>query len=222
MKTIDELLNETTHDFDSLISIMNILRSPEGCPWDREQSHVSIRKCLIEETYEVVEAIDKNDVALLKEELGDLMFQVVFHSQIENEKGNFDITGVIHDICAKMIYRHPHVFNTINVKDSKEVSVNWDNLKKKEKNINSISDSLKKVPPSLPALLKAQKVIGKARNRLGFDSNKTISADRTIAEEVFVLCDRAEREGIDLEKELNDVTDNFIRCAEEYETQKTI
>lgn len=213
MKNKDVLLTEEKHDFDSLVSIMDILRSDGGCPWDIEQTHHSIRKCLIEETYEVVEAIDSNDSKLLREELGDLLFQVMFHSRIESENSNFDIYDVIDDICSKMVYRHPHVFGTVEANTPDDVSKNWDDLKKKEKNYNKVSDSLKKVPPSLPALLKAQKVISKAEDRVGYTVDNAGISGETIPEKVFLLCSEAARKGIDLEKELNLVTDKFISCV---------
>ena len=118
MKNKLELLKEDKHDFDSLVSVMAALRSEGGCPWDMEQTHSSVRKCLIEETYEVIEAIDKNDALLLREELGDLLFQVVFHARIEDEEGRFTIDDVVHDITHKMITRHPHVFADTVVADS--------------------------------------------------------------------------------------------------------
>lgn len=107
MKDKETLVGEKTHDFESLVSLTEILRSPDGCPWDREQTHKSVRPCLIEEAYEVCEAIDTDNAVLMREELGDLMFQVMFHAEIEKEKGTFDIGGVIDGICAKMIARHP-------------------------------------------------------------------------------------------------------------------
>lgn len=120
LKTKSELLKENKHDFNSLVSVMAALRSEGGCPWDIEQTHSSVRKCLIEETYEVIEAIDKHDPALLREELGDLMFQVVFHARIEDEEGRFNIDDVVHDITHKMITRHPHVFAETVVSDSED------------------------------------------------------------------------------------------------------
>ena len=105
MKTKAELLKEEKHDFESLVSVMDALRSEGGCPWDMEQTHKSVRKCLIEETYEVIEAIDKDNSALLREELGDLLFQIVFHARIEKEEGRFEIDDVINDITHKMIVK---------------------------------------------------------------------------------------------------------------------
>ena len=121
----NKLKTENKHDFESLRTLVEILRSEDGCPWDREQTHTSIRNDLIEETYEVVEGIDKDDRELIREELGDVMFQVMFHSRIEEEQGVFSVDDVINDICAKMIFRHPHVFGDISVEGSAQVLDNW-------------------------------------------------------------------------------------------------
>ena len=119
-----------TYTIEDLLQIVRILRSPGGCPWDREQTHHSIRACLIEETYEAVEAIDTEDTELLKEELGDVLLQVVFHADLEAEAGRFDFDQVADGICKKLIVRHPHVFGDVHVQDSAEVLKNWDAIKK--------------------------------------------------------------------------------------------
>ncbi len=217
MKSIETLTKEASHDFESLVSLLAILRSDEGCPWDRVQTHESIRKCLIEETYEVVDAIDKSDAASLREELGDLLFQVLFHSQIENEKGTFDVNDVINDVCNKMIFRHPHVFADKEA-ELKEVPQNWEELKKKEKKYKSISESFKNVPVSLPSLMKAQKITNKAVSKIGvslleIDSfllniNDCEASDG--AKQIFKICSGVDSAVCDLEKELNLLTDQFI------------
>lgn len=229
MKTKEELLKEKTHDFDSLASVMDALRSEGGCPWDMEQTHKSVRKCLIEETYEVIEAIDKDNSELLREELGDLLFQIVFHARIEKEEGNFEISDVIHDITHKMIVRHPHVFADTVVQDSDEVIVNWDNIKKEEKHFASPTEVLKRVPPFMPALLRAQKVQGKALSKFeyGYKSeaeawdavNSALKAgesatDADIGKALFALCSAAEMRGLDLEAILSGQTDGFIDTFE--------
>lgn len=224
MKTKNELIQETTHDFDSLLSIMSILRSPEGCPWDREQTHHSVRKCLIEETYEVVEAIDSENDVLLREELGDLLFQVIFHAQIEAEKGSFDINCIINDVCAKMIYRHPHVFADVNAETPEQVTANWDALKKMEKQYDTVAQSLENVPPLLPGLLKAQKLAGKAKRKLGFGFDTKEDAlsyakrdDISYADAVFAICAAAEFDGVDMEKEIKNTCNSFVAACKEYE-----
>ena len=120
------------YDINDLLKIMELLRSPGGCPWDAEQTHESIRNGFIEETYEVIEAINKNDRELLLEELGDVLLQVVFHAEIEKEKNSFDFSDVCDGICKKLIERHPHVFGDVTVANSAEVLKNWENIKNQE------------------------------------------------------------------------------------------
>lgn len=161
-KEIQKLLTKESYSFEDLAAIMRILRSEEGCPWDREQDHHSIRTCLIEETYEVAEAIDNEDSVLLREELGDLMFQIMFHAQIEAEATRFSVDEVIDDICKKMIHRHPHVFGTVEVENSGEVLANWETIKTEEKQRNTLAEKLRAIPPMMPALMRATKVGKKA------------------------------------------------------------
>lgn len=188
MKDKEILVNEKKHDFDSLVSLTAALREPGGCPWDREQTHKSVRGCLIEETYEVVEGIDKDDKALLCEELGDLLFQVLFHARIEEEQGNFDIGDVIDGITEKMINRHPHVFGSVKVSGTGEVLDNWDAIKKEEKSLESDADQLRRVPPYLPALMRAQKIQKKAFRKYSYgfsDANAALEfAKDTICEAI--------------------------------------
>ena len=159
---IEALLTKERYSFGDLVDIVEILRAPGGCPWDREQTHASIRKDFIEETYEVIEAIDKNDKALLREELGDVMLQVVFHAQIEREEGAFDVDDVANDICAKLIHRHPHVFGDVKAETSEKVLDNWEKIKGEEKSRVTVTDKLVAIPPMLPALMRASKVGKKA------------------------------------------------------------
>ena len=159
---VEKLKNEPIHTFDSLVEIMRLLRSEGGCPWDREQTHESIRSNFIEETYEVIEAIDTRDPVLLREELGDVLLQVVFHARISEEAGDFSIDGVIHDVCAKLIHRHPHIFASVEANTSEEVLANWEAIKTEEKKRVGLGGTLAAIPPSLPALMYAQKVVKKA------------------------------------------------------------
>ena len=160
------LLQKENYNFDDLVEIVEILRAPGGCPWDMEQTHKSIRKGLIEETYEVIEGIDKDDPDIMKEELGDLILQVVFHASIDD---NFDIDGVCDGICKKLIYRHPHVFADTVAETSDVVLKNWDELKKKEKGQKSKAEVLESVSPALPSLMRAQKLVKKSEIDNGFD-----------------------------------------------------
>ena len=160
-----ERKNEYT--VNDLLAIMEILRSPEGCPWDREQTHESIRNNLIEETYEAVEAIDTKDSSLLCEELGDVLLQVVFHAQLEKEAGGFDFSDVVNGVAQKMVERHPHVFGNVTVKDSGEVLKNWDAIKERTKGRKTTADVLAGVSPALPALMRSQKLSKKAAKASG-------------------------------------------------------
>ena len=152
------------YDINDLLEITRILRSENGCVWDREQDHKSIRMNVLEEAYEVMEAIDADDDAMLKEELGDLLFQAVFHCQIEDERGRFAFNDICDDVAKKMVYRHPHVFGDVKVANSDDVLKNWDKLKKKSKNQDTVADTLDSVPMVLPALMRGQKVCKRAAN----------------------------------------------------------
>lgn len=159
---IAELMKKDSYSFDDLVAVTRILRSEEGCPWDREQDHHSVRSSMIEETYEVVEAIDTEDPVLLREELGDALFQVLFHAQIETEAERFGIDEVVDDVCKKMIHRHPHVFGDVSADTSADVLRNWEIIKTEEKQRNTVVDKLRAIPPMLPALMRASKVGKKA------------------------------------------------------------
>jgi len=153
--------------FDRLVEIMRRLRGPGGCPWDAEQTHESLKRYLVEECYEVIEAIDSKNPENLKEELGDLLLQPVFHAVIAEEYGAFTLDEVIETICDKLVLRHPHVFGDKVIKTADEQLENWERIKKEEKGEERKS-VLSGVPPQLPALLKAQKITEKAA-RVGFD-----------------------------------------------------
>ena len=157
-----DFLQKDRYDINDLLLIMQKLRAPDGCPWDREQTHESLRNGLIEETYEAVEAIDTANSDLLEEELGDVLLQVVFHAQLEQEAGSFSFADVVDGIAKKMVYRHPHVFGQAHVNNSQDVLENWDALKKKSKGQETQSEVLKSVSPSLPALMRAAKLQKKA------------------------------------------------------------
>ena len=162
-RSVRYLLEKTTpYTFDDLVTVVELLRSEGGCPWDMEQTHKSIRSDLIEETYEVIEAIDTEDPVLLREELGDVLLQVVFHARIEQEQDVFGMEEVSNDICVKLIHRHPHVFGTVEVENSAEVLKNWEAIKGEEKQRVTVTDKLRAIPPMYPALMRAQKVGKKA------------------------------------------------------------
>lgn len=175
-----EILSTERHDMDSLLRIMACLRGEEGCPWDRVQTHKTIRGDLIEETYEVVEAIDNDDPVLLREELGDLLLQIVFHARIEEEAGRFGFSDVVREICEKLIRRHPHVFGEVKADDEDSALASWDAAKKVEKHRDGAKGTMKAVPPSLPSLMRAKKV-AKAAIKDGYD----FGDEKTILESVI-------------------------------------
>ena len=160
--------NKAEYGFEDLLRIMDILRGEGGCPWDREQTHESIRKNFIEEVYEACEAIDLKDNTLLCEELGDVLLQVVFHADMAEDEGAFDINDVCDGVCRKLILRHPHIFGDTKAGTSAEVLDNWEAIKRIEKGQKTYSDSIRQVAKSLPALMYAEKVQKKAK-KAGFD-----------------------------------------------------
>ena len=176
------------YDIYDLIRIMEHLRSEDGCPWDREQSHESIRSNVIEEAYEVADAIDSGSQEMLVEELGDLLLQVVFHARMDEEAGGFNFDDVCDGICKKLVYRHPHVFGDVNADTSDEVLKNWDALKKTEKKQESFTDTLNSVPKAFPALMRSQKVQKRAA-RAGFDFDNKSDVYDKVAEEMVELSD---------------------------------
>jgi tetrapyrrole methylase family protein / MazG family protein len=199
IRNIDKI-DDSSKLFSILLNVMIKLRSPGGCIWDREQSHKTIKKNLIEETYEAVESIENEDFSALKEELGDLLLQVVFHSQIAAESNIFDIKEVLRGIISKLVRRHPHVFGEVVVKDSREVLENWEEIKKKERKKKAKeSDSIfSGIPKSLPSLHLAYEIQNRA-SRLGFDWDDKAG--------VF---DKIEEELAELKKELSKKGDGFI------------
>ncbi len=173
---------ESLYSYEDLVAIIEKLRGEGGCPWDREQTHESLIPCLLEESYELMEALQNNDIPLMREELGDVLLQVLMHTQIAKEDGEFTLEEVIHDLAHKLIYRHPHVFKDTKVENSQEVLANWEELKQKEKNETSLVESMDRVAKTLPALVKTQKVQKKAI--------KSGAINRDILQELEGLIDR--------------------------------
>ena len=198
-----ELCSKKEYGFDDLVTVMEVLRSEEGCPWDREQTHETIRNDFIEETYEVIEAIDTSDPVLLREELGDVMLQVVFHARIEEENGGFNAGDVCNDICKKLIHRHPHVFGDVKVGSSGEVLDVWNEIKNEEKQRVTMTDKLRAIPPMLPALMRAEKVGKKAKC---FDFSDAASVREKLDEELREV-DEAVADGdpFAIEEEIGDL-----------------
>lgn len=171
--------------FSRLVEIMVRLREEGGCPWDRQQTHETLKAYLVEEAYEVIDAIDRRDDLHLREELGDLLLQIVFHAQIASEEGRFDIDNIIEETVAKLIRRHPHVFGDLVVKSTDELLANWERFKRTEMKKDG-STILAGVPKELPALLRARRIQEKA-SRLGFDWNKIEEVFAKVDEEIEEL-----------------------------------
>lgn len=174
------------YDINDLVQLIKVLRAPGGCPWDRKQTHTSIRKNFIEETYEVIEAINKDDTDLLREELGDVLLQIMLHVEVEREKGTFDFDDVVNELCQKLVIRHPHVFGEEVAKDSFEALGKWDEVKLQTKGMKKQSESMLKVPREFPALMRAQKIQQKAA-KAGFDWDDLSGAVDKLYEEINEL-----------------------------------
>ncbi len=219
------------YDYEDLLRVIHILRSPGGCPWDQEQTHTSIRREFLEETYEALEAIDRDDPALLQEELGDVLMQVVFHADLEADAGRFTMDDVCDGIVKKMIYRHPHVFGTVDADTTEQVLVNWEKLKRKEKGQETHAQALDSVARTLPQLWRAEKIQKKAA-KAGFDwadisgaldkldeetaeLRQAVAEQSNVAEEVgdvlFAAVKVARFAGVDPEAALYDTCEKFIR-----------
>lgn len=220
------LCDKESYDCNDLIKIVGILRSPEGCPWDRAQDHHTIRNNFLEEAYEAVEAIDLESSALLREELGDVLLQIALHSQMEAEQGHFDFNDVCTGICRKMIGRHPHIFGSEYAANAAEAAQNWEQQKRKEKGLYSLEDRLRQVSGALPALMRAQKLISRAAASGCFEDpndgmlrnclEDVLLADETDAQSwsrlLFLVCERMERLGISAEEALSRESDRMIEC----------
>jgi len=193
------------YDMNDLLAIMRLLRSPEGCPWDREQDHHSIRSNFIEEVYEAVDAMDANDKPALCEELGDVLLQVAFHAQMEAEQETFSFDDVCDGICKKLIHRHPHIFSDVVAETSGEVLRNWDAIKKKEKGQKTQTDTMQSVPRCFPALMRAEKVQNKAA-KVGFDWEDVRGPLDKLREETNELSEALENKDSEgVREELGDV-----------------
>lgn len=208
------LKSKTKYNIDDLLMIMKILRAPDGCPWDAEQTHESIVPSLIEETYEAVEAIEVNDPDMLKEELGDVLLQVVFHAEIEKEKGVFDFNDAVTDVCQKMIVRHPHVFGDVTAETSAEVLKNWDMIKAQTKSQKNLGEKLDSIAKPLPALVRAQKVMHKAAKEMEVPCpdvcDKLTENEKRIGDMLASAIKECEALDLDAETVLRHYTDALI------------
>lgn len=218
------------YTFEDLLDIVEKLRGENGCPWDREQTHESIKHNIIEEGYELIEALENNETDKMADESGDLLLQVVFHAQIGKENGEYDINDVTTAVCRKLIHRHPHVFSDLSVKDSDEVLENWNRIKREERGQKSIGEDMDGVSKSLPALMRTEKIQKKAEkggyifnepNVTAESISNMISvlggneaaevAEKYIGKMLFELVSVAGGLNIDAETALNRYTNSFVQ-----------
>jgi tetrapyrrole methylase family protein/MazG family protein len=199
--------------FDRLVDIMAVLRSPAGCPWDRAQDSTSLKPYLLEEAYEVLEALEEGTPHKLKDELGDLLFQVIFHAQLARERGDFDVYDILAGTIAKMTRRHPHVFGSAAASTPKEALQNWEEIKREEKAAEQGTSVLDGVPRQLPSLLRAQRLQDKAA-RVGFDWPEIEQVWRKLTEELQELRTAMDRDNrAEIEGELGDVLFVLVNLA---------
>lgn len=193
------------NNFSDLVALMAKLRGPEGCPWDRKQTPESLKPFLVEECYEVIDALDEGSPTKVKEELGDLLFQIIFHARIAEEQGSFTINDVISSNIEKMVRRHPHVFGDVQLSTDKEVLVHWEEIKKKEKGYEERKSVLEGVPRHLPSLLRAHSLQERAA-RVGFDWNSIDAALPKLDEEITEFKESLSKEDpVGIEEELGDI-----------------
>lgn len=225
-------MKKEKYTFEDLLDLMEKLRGENGCPWDREQTHESLKRYMVEETYEALEAIEENNDDMIKEELGDVLLQVVFHSQIAREEERFEASDVVDGICRKIIERHTHVFGEDIAEDPEAVLKNWDRIKNKSKGLDSHTEKIASIPKTYPALLRSLKIQEKAA-KAGFDWDEADGAiDKTMEEigEFMAACKSHDKKAIraemgdlffslvnvcrflDIEPEitLNETSDKFI------------
>lgn len=205
-----------SYSIEDLLNIIKILRSKNGCPWDMVQTHESIRKNFIEETYEICEAIDNADSDLLKEELGDVLLQIILHSQMEEEKFVFTFADVVNDICQKLIVRHPHVFNDVKVNSVENVLSNWAKIKEQTKGQTTATETLTSVPKQLPALMRSDKVQGRAKKAspMGFaciDEDDILSAVKGEIVELEKAIENSDKDNI--AEEIGDILFATVNVA---------
>lgn len=201
------------YDINDLLSLITLLRAPGGCPWDREQTHTSIKNNFIEETYEVVEAINKNSTSGLREELGDVLLQIALHCEMESEVGNFNFDDVCDELCKKLIVRHPHVFGDAVANNTKEALESWDSVKSSIKGTKSASSKMDSIPLELPALMRAQKVQSKA-SKVGFDWDSQDGAFLKLNEEINELKNAiSHNDKANIEEEMGDVLFSCVNIS---------
>jgi len=210
-KSMVDFENKPSYDVNDLRKLLSLLCGPDGCPWDSEQTHESIRRNLLEEAYEAAEAIDEGDPGNLIEELGDVLMQVVFHADIAERSGSFDLDDISDATCKKLIRRHPHVFGDVRARSGEESLVFWENIKREEKLQNTVADAMRSVARSLPALWRAEKVQAKAA-KAGFDWPDHTGAMHSLQTELRELED-AISSGGNIGEELGDLLFSAVNVA---------
>ena len=203
--------NKPGYDVYDLKRLMSLLRGPGGCPWDMEQTHESIRRNLIEEAYEAAEAIEDGNMDNLLEELGDVLMQVIFHADIAEKSGHFDLDAISDATCRKLVRRHPHVFGDVRAKDGVESLVFWEEIKREEKLLDTASDAMMSVAKNLPALWRAEKIQNKAK-KAGFDWPDHTGALDALKTELSEL-EHAISSGSGIEEELGDLIFSAVNVA---------
>ncbi len=216
MQTKDQIKSKEHYSFSDLYDLMLILRSPEGCPWDREQTHTSIRQNMIEEAYEACDAIDHQDDEGLCEELGDLLMQVIFHAQIAEDRNAYTLQEVLDGVCRKLIVRHPHVFGNVEVENADEVLKNWETIKNQTKGMESLRDTLDGIALALPALMRAQKLVSRTKKAsadpAAFMPEPKDEKER-IGKAIFEIALEAKEMGIDAEEALTHYNNLYLNRA---------
>ncbi len=202
------------YTFQDLITIMEILRSEDGCPWDRAQTHQSIKKHTVEESYELAEAIDNGDPKKIADESGDLLLQVVFHAAIAKDLGEYTIDDVTDVICRKMRHRHPHIFEG-------KAAADWDEIKRKDRAQKTVTEELRGISAYLPSLMRAEKSQGKLK-KAGFYDTPQIPDDPELVfgQKLYTLVEEAKANGISLELALNRYLNHLINAFQKYEEEK--
>ena len=208
-----EISKNRVYNVTNLLRIVKLLRGPDGCPWDKKQTHDSIRQHVIEEAYEVVDAIDNDDLDNLVEELGDLLFQIVFHAELASEEGYFNFSDVVTNVCKKMYFRHPHVFGDVKADNVEEALISWENSKLKEKNLTTYTDNLKNVPKALSTLSRSYKIQKRAAE-VGFDWSDAQGAVLKIKEELLEFIEEYNNHNIEnMEEEFGDLLFALVNFA---------
>lgn len=207
------------YTFEDLLNILEKLRGEGGCPWDREQTHDSIKHNIIEEGYELVEAIEEGDFPKMADESGDLLLQVVFHAQIGKENGEYSIDDVTTAICKKLIHRHPHVFGDVSVKNSDEVLENWSQIKRDDRGQKSVAEDMEGVSKYLPALMRAEKIQSKA-GKSGYIFNEPPVAGESIINMINVLAGNEDKEAA--EKYIGKMLFELVSVAKAYDVDAEV